>query len=131
MGGMTEERLCEGCSALADRSVTQADCEAGLRRVSGLDLPHIAATSLPPLRARLWLPYDRPPKSLVGNSRAHWRQRSADTQQVRGDVMRLAQNAGLHRLGPLKHITAELVWAPGDRRRRDADNLWPLLKVAC
>jgi crossover junction endodeoxyribonuclease RusA len=83
------------------------------------------------LRARLHLPYARPPKSLVGNSRAHWRQRSTDTQQVRTDVMRLAQQAGLHRLGRLEHITAELVWAPGDRRRRDADNLWPLLKVAC
>jgi crossover junction endodeoxyribonuclease RusA len=83
------------------------------------------------LRARLHLPYERPPKALAGNTRVHWRQRSADTQQVRSDVMRLAQQAGLHRLGRLKHVTAELVWAPGDKRRRDADNLWPLLKVCC
>lgn len=82
-------------------------------------------------RLELVLPYERPPKSLVGNSRAHWRQRSADTQQVRSDVMRIAQEAGLHRMGPYKHITVELVWAPGDRRRRDADNLWPLLKACC
>lgn len=83
------------------------------------------------LRCRLPLPYDRPPKSLAGNSRAHWRQRSADTQQVRSDVMRLAEGAGIHRFGRIEHVTVELVWAPGDRRRRDADNLWPLLKACC
>lgn len=81
----------------------------------------------------LALPYERPPKSLVGNSRHHWRQRSADTLLVRTDVMRLAQAAGLHRYGPsvVEHVTVELVWAPGDKRRRDADNLWPLLKACC
>lgn len=84
-----------------------------------------------PVHVRLTLPYDRPPKSLVGNSRAHWRQRSADTRNVRGTVLTLAQAAGLHRVGPARHVTVELVWAPGDNRRRDADNLWPLLKVGC
>lgn len=79
----------------------------------------------------LVLPYQRPPKSLVGNSRHHWRQRSADTQQVRADVMQLAKAAHLHQIDGIRHVTAELVWAPGDRRRRDADNLWPLLKVCC
>lgn len=83
------------------------------------------------LLARLFLPYLRPPKSLVGNSRAHWRQRSADTHQVRDDVMRLAQQAHLDKLTDIRHVTVTLTWAPGDNRRRDADNLWPLLKVAC
>lgn len=83
------------------------------------------------LQCRLTLPYQRPPKALWGNTRVHWRQRSVDTQQVRSDVMRLAQGAGVHRLGPIGHVTVELVWAPGDRRRRDADNLWPLLKACC
>jgi crossover junction endodeoxyribonuclease RusA len=94
-------------------------------------VPAFAVVLVASFRAKLYLPYGRPPKSLVGNSRAHWRRRSADTQQVRSDVMRLAQNAGLHRLGPIEHIAVELVWAPGDRRRRDADNLWPLLKASC
>ncbi|MBW0088259.1 hypothetical protein I4I73_03390 [Pseudonocardia sp. KRD-184] len=81
---------------------------------------------------RLDLPYKRPPAALVGNSRAHWRRRSADTKQVRADVLRLAQAAGLHRLDrPVEHVTVTLTWAPGDRRRRDADNLWPLLKACC
>jgi crossover junction endodeoxyribonuclease RusA len=79
----------------------------------------------------LTLPYVRLPGALGGNTRAHWRQRSADTQRVRTDVLRLSQAAGLHRVGPVRHVVVELVWAPGDRRRRDADNLWPLLKVAC
>lgn len=85
------------------------------------------------VRCRLNLPYERPPAALVGNTRVHWRRRSADTQQVRGDVLRLATAAGLHRLPPdrIGHVTVELVWAPGDRRRRDADNLWPLLKACC
>lgn len=81
---------------------------------------------------RLQLPYDRPPTALRGNSRAHWRRRSEDTRQVRADVLRLAQAAGLHRLDrPVEHVTVTLTWAPGDRRRRDADNLWPLLKACC
>lgn len=78
----------------------------------------------------LKLPYSAPPKALWGNTRSHWRQRSADTSQVRNDVMQMAKAAHLHQIDGIRHVTVELVWAPGDRRRRDADNLWPLLKVA-
>lgn len=79
---------------------------------------------------RLTLPYDRPPDALMANSRPHWSHRSRDTRMVRQDVMRLAQAAGLHRLPrPCRHLTAVLVWAPGDRLRRDADNLFPLAKA--
>lgn len=82
------------------------------------------------LWVRLTLPYDRPPAALWGNTRAHWRRRTADTRQVRSDVLRLAQAAGLNRLDrPAAHVTVALTWAPGDNRRRDADNLWPLLKA--
>ena len=80
---------------------------------------------------RLVLPYHRPPKALWANTRAHWRQRSTDTRQVRADVLRLAQAVGLHRLPPVAHVTVCLTWAPGDNRRRDEDNLAPLQKVAC
>lgn len=76
----------------------------------------------------LALPYEVPPTALRGNSRSHWRARSAITRQVRSDVAVLAKQAGIP-VSP--HLTVELVWAPGDKRRRDADNLWPLLKVAC
>lgn len=84
------------------------------------------------LRAQLDLPYERPPKGLTGNVRGNsWRQKAADTRLVRADVTQVAKQAKLDRLGPLAHVTVELVWAPGDRRRRDSDNLWPLLKVCC
>ena len=77
---------------------------------------------------RLTLPYQRPPAALCGNSRTHWRARSAASKQVRTDVAALAMQAGIPRSA---HLEVELLWAPGDRRRRDADNLWPLLKAAC
>lgn len=82
---------------------------------------------------RLDLPFARPPKALWGNTRVHWRQRSRDTRLVRETVLVVARSAGLHRLcdGRVKHVDVGLTWAPGDRRRRDADNLWPLMKVAC
>lgn len=81
---------------------------------------------------RLDLPYERPPKALWGNTRKHWRRRSADTKQVRGDVLALATAAGLHRLtAPVAHVAVTLTWAPGDHRRRDEDNLFPLLKACC
>lgn len=83
------------------------------------------------LRARLHLPYERPPAALTANTRAHWRRRSADTRQVRETVLTIAKQAGLHRITGIQHVTVELVWAPGDRRTRDADNVYPLLKACC
>ncbi len=82
---------------------------------------------------RLSLPYDKPPASLWGNSRAHWHRRSQDTLILRSTVLLVAKQAGLNRLcdGRVKHVTAGLTWAPGDRRRRDEDNLWPFFKVVC
>ena len=77
---------------------------------------------------RLKLPYERPPAGLYANVRTHWRRRSADTQTCRAAVATLARQAGIPRC---EHLTVRLVWAPGDRRRRDADNLWPLLKACC
>lgn len=77
---------------------------------------------------RLALPYQRPPSALTGNTRVHWRTRSAQVSEVRNAVKVLATAA---KIPPAPHLTVELVWAPGDRRRRDADNLWPLLKTAC
>jgi crossover junction endodeoxyribonuclease RusA len=77
---------------------------------------------------RLTLPYERPPKSLTGNTRSHWRARSADTRTARETVAWLAKQAGIPQA---KHLTVQLVWAPGDRRRRDADNLVPFMKSLC
>lgn len=83
------------------------------------------------LHVRLRLPYPRPPRGLAGNARVHWSVKARDTRQVRSDVVNLAKAAGLHRYQPgeVEHVTLQLVWAPGDRRRRDEDNLNPLVKV--
>lgn len=79
---------------------------------------------------RLPLPFERPPKALSANSRVHYHARSTATRMVRQTVVVLAKAQGLH-LIQAEHITARLSWAPGDRRRRDADNLFPLLKACC
>lgn len=93
---------------------------------------HYAAASLgPTLKVRLHLPYEAPPKPLNANWRGHWSARARATAQVRADVTALAKQAGLHRLGNVEHVTVQLVWAPGDNRRRDSDNLYPLFKVGC
>src|SRR4051812_13614507 len=72
------------------------------------------------------------PTGLSGNSRrATSRPKAASTQMVRADVTQLARAAGLHHIHGVEHATVEHVWAPGDPRRRDEDNLYPLLKVGC
>jgi crossover junction endodeoxyribonuclease RusA len=82
-------------------------------------------------RLRLSLPYPRPPAGLTGNTRVNRWAKAKDTRMVRGDVLVIARGAGLHLIpdGMVGHVTAGLVWAPGDRRARDEDNLWPLAKV--
>lgn len=72
-------------------------------------------------RRKIWDP-------LQGNSRSHWRARSAATKEV---IQAVAVLAMAQQIPHGKHIAVTLTWAPGDRRRRDADNLWPLLKVCC
>jgi len=80
------------------------------------------------LHYQLDLPYRRPPAPLWGNSRSHYHARSASSRQMRSDVAVLATKA---RIPPSTHLEVLLSWAPGDRRRRDADNLWPMLKCCC
>jgi crossover junction endodeoxyribonuclease RusA len=78
---------------------------------------------------RLTLPYREPPAALRGNYRGHWSGRSKASREVRETVSTLGRAAGLHRLTGVTHIAACLRWAPGDRRRRDAGNLWPFSKA--
>jgi hypothetical protein len=78
---------------------------------------------------RLTLPYTKPPEALRANSHPHWSARSRDSRQVRTDVATLARAAGLHLLTGVRHVTVQLVWAPGDRRHRDPGNLAPFQKA--
>ncbi len=75
------------------------------------------------------LAHGRPPvPPLNGNDRIHWHTRKDRVAIVRRVVMDNARKAGV----PVcEHLTVTLHYAPGDNRRRDADNLWPTLKAAC
>lgn len=103
--------------------------DAHLARAANVIGAYLAALTPAGTRYVLELPYDRPPKGLQANG-GHGNRFShaADTKRVRAAVTRLATEAAIPQCA---HLTVQLEWAPGDRRRRDADNLWPLLKVCC
>lgn len=67
--------------------------------------------------------------ALNGNARtAHWSQRHRAARQVIADVMNLAR---YHQIPAGQHLTVTLLWAPGNRRRADPDNLHGINKVCC
>lgn len=67
--------------------------------------------------------------ALRGNSRnAHYAQRHNATKEVIAAVAAAATAAGLT---PCRHLTVQLVWAPGRNLRADVDNLVALQKVCC
>lgn len=74
----------------------------------------------------LALPWCRPPRSL--NQRLHWSERQRLDREIRTTVGWLSRQARIPRS---KHATVTLYWAPGDRRKRDADNVVPTLKAGC
>lgn len=70
------------------------------------------------------LPYAKPPLSM--NDRMHWRAKAKITAAIRAHVAEEAQ--------ALPACSASEVWlhyVPRDARRRDADNLVPILKACC
>ena len=71
------------------------------------------------------LPWSSPPLSL--NDRTHWRVKAKTTADIRGTVATMCR----HTIAPLPACDVVLTYNPRDRRRRDADNLVGLLKVAC
>jgi hypothetical protein len=65
---------------------------------------------------------------LHANSRpGHWAQRVKATRIVIDAVTKAATAAGLQ---PCRHLTVQLVWAPGDHRRADRGNLFGIQKAA-
>lgn len=73
------------------------------------------------------LPYEKPTLSM--NDRLHWREKAKRTQHIRATVHALARKAKV----PTGRASVEvrLHYRPRDNRRRDADNLMPVLKAAC
>ncbi|MDV2475127.1 hypothetical protein F8M49_21135 [Rhodococcus zopfii] len=63
------------------------------------------------------------------NDRLHWREKAKRTQHIRVTVFALARQARVW-IG-CAHVTVGLHYRPRDNRRRDADNLMPVLKAAC
>jgi hypothetical protein len=72
------------------------------------------------------LNYPRPPKGLHANDRVHWRRKAKSTEEIRHEVMLRVRSL---RLGELPACTVQVVWVVGDRRKRDADNIFPLCKA--
>lgn len=72
------------------------------------------------------LPYPRPPRGLHANDRIHWRGKAKSSAKVRQDVFTLVRAA---HVPALERIRVDVEWVVPDRRKRDTDNLAPLLKV--
>lgn len=65
--------------------------------------------------------------SLHSNARpSHWSQRAQATRTVINAVVIAASAAGLK---PCRHLTVQLVWAPGDNRTADRGNLMGIHKA--
>lgn len=60
------------------------------------------------------------------NSRAHWGAKAAATKRWRSFAAMHAD-----RYPELPYVDVTLTWVVSDRRRRDEDNLYPLLKALC
>ena len=71
--------------------------------------------------------------ALRGNARpGHFAVRHKAVREVIHAVVDAARRAGLGGMPRCAaHLTVQLVWAPGDHRRADDDNLWQLQKVCC
>ena len=69
-----------------------------------------------------------PVPPLTANARLHHMVRAQRTRMIRQRVHDAARAAGIPKA---THLTVTLHYAPGDNRRRDADNLVPTLKAAC
>lgn len=72
----------------------------------------------------LLLPYRNPP--LSGNDRGHTRAMAAAKAEVRRAGWAVAKRA---RLPKLQAVIAEIIYYPGNNRRRDGINLAPTMKV--
>lgn len=77
--------------------------------------------------ARIDLPYTKPPLSM--NDRQHWAVKARITAGVRTSTARLAKAASVPT--GLAHVTVTLCYRPKANRKRDADNLVPVLKACC
>ena len=69
-----------------------------------------------------------PKRPLTTNVRLHWRRRAECVKTIREIVAVRARS--VVRIPPQEHITVQLRFSPGDKRRRDAPNLTATQKPA-
>ena len=79
------------------------------------------------MKMTIALPWQAPPLSM--NDRKHWRLKAKLTKALRETTRILAIASGAPK--DLDYVAVELHYRPRDRRRRDADNLVPVLKACC
>lgn len=87
----------------------------------------VSVSPEPPFTSTIHVPIavmGRHPLSL--NSRAHWAAKAKATKQWRTFAATRA-----HNYPRLPFVDVTLTWIVADRRRRDEDNLYPLLKALC
>lgn len=89
--------------------------------------------AIPPLSLEFTIPqwrirfeYEKPP--LTANQRLHWARKAALTRDVRAAAGMLARQA---KIPTLDRCEVWLTWYVTDRRRRDADNVFPTMKAMC
>lgn len=73
------------------------------------------------------LPLHKGKPPLTANLRLHWSEEARRTKKIRATAGWAAKAA---KLGLCEHVTVQLHYATGDRRRRDADNLVATQKPA-
>lgn len=73
---------------------------------------------------RIDLPWSSPP--LSANQRMHWAPKARTVQEVRRTTWALARNTKPPRAD---RLVITLHYRPKDRRRRDAHNLYPMVKA--
>lgn len=93
----------------------------------GIHSGHVVTELTEPRTYTLSLPWARPPLRSNG-TQPHFRVRSRIVREIRADVANLAQAQGMHRLTGVGHLTFQLHYAPGARRRIDPPNFYPTVK---
>lgn len=121
----TVQRCCNGCGRrLGDMTTAETNAaQQGLRPPDVRNECPACTPHHPGLTWQLRLPITRP---LSMNDRLSWHAKHRAKSELRAAVRELAMSRGIP---PLRALTAELHYAPADRRIRDPLNLIETLKV--
>lgn len=74
----------------------------------------------------LMLPYERPPKGLHSNDRAHHMVKARSAKEIRNVVTVLCRSQSVPKM---QRVSVQVFWVVPTRHKRDADGPDPLCKV--